>query len=111
MVAQEEAIAYSRVIDGYDGEAAKARAESLGLGPLPVDGLLRSPAEYVEEHKTHWLVQCLITGKLYVRPFQWAKSTGHCKRCNDAREYVNAYAQGYQDEYEFDSVHGRGKNV
>lgn len=90
--AREEIDRCAIAASGVWGEKAQARAFELGIGPvIDHDGFLRSPAEYVEEHMGHWLVQCLCTGVLYTRPFYNSVASARaCKRCLDARELSQA---------------------
>ena len=77
---------------GVFGQENAEVAVRLGVGPVDAgDGEgLRSPAEYVEEHSNHWLVQCLCTGEIFTRPFFDAKpSRKVCKRCRDAEEFTH----------------------
>jgi hypothetical protein len=83
-VAEEEREAYERVLSGSYGQEQQESAERSGLGS--VDG--RSIAERVTEHSNHWMIEDLLTGEIYARPF---RSLGlvrgnSCKRCQAAKE-------------------------
>jgi hypothetical protein len=84
--AEEEKKFHEMYLSGVMGEKNQALAEQLGLGPVADQergGLRYSPAELVIEHSNHWFVRCLITGEMFVRPFQWVpvEKTTNCKRC------------------------------
>jgi hypothetical protein len=89
--AAEEHEFHAMHLSGVFGEANAAEARAAGVGPRKgPDGLLYSPAEYVEEHNNHWLVQCLCTGTLFKRPFAWQENRQRtCKRCIAAAESVS----------------------
>lgn len=88
--AAEEIHFCEMTLTGVFGGIAADQAALQGVGPVQeADGMLYSPAEYVEEHSNHWLVQCLCTGSLFTRPFAWQENKQRtCKRCVAAREAV-----------------------
>lgn len=94
-LAADEIRMHQIALTGVWGDKQQAFAKQAGVGPFDAgDGRgLRSPAEYVEEHSNHWLVKCLTTGKVFVRPFHDAKpSRVSCKRCMHARELASIKA-------------------
>ena len=81
-VVNDERKHYSIAMSGAYGEKTKNEAESKGLGPFEVEKKgLRSPVEETSEHSNHWLVKCLITGKLFRREFPENKKINSCKKC------------------------------
>ena len=60
-VAVEERDAYERTLEGWYGPDARATAETRGL---------RRIAEVVTERAGCWIVEDLITGEHYIRPFE-----------------------------------------
>jgi hypothetical protein len=90
-VAAEEIDSCAMAMSGVMGQWNADFAKMVGVGPHREDKgqELQSPAEYVEEHSNHWLVQCLCTGKLFIRPFAWQEEKQKpCKRCAAAKEMI-----------------------
>lgn len=62
------------------------------------DGKHFSPVEEVTEHSNHWMVRCMLTGELFIRPFAWQeKKQRHCKRCQ--REKDRSISRAMEGSY------------
>lgn len=90
-VADEEVRAYGHAREGVYGAEEQRRARNMGVGRWRgADGVERSIAEEVEEHRGHWMVRDLVTGEVYQRPFDVngvrGKPNQTCQKCSAAHE-------------------------
>ena len=84
---------YQTALSGIWGAEEQARAERLGLGPVPDDrGLPRAIVEYVREGPDSFSVRCVLTEVSFERPFAGETLEEMAERRRHNAEYKMAAA-------------------